>query len=210
MQVFITGTDTNVGKTIVSTWLCLHTKYNYWKPIQTGCNDGTDTELVQELGNIKTYPETYCYQAPVSPHLAAYMEAKEIKMENISLPTTEPIIVEGAGGVLVPINNQSLMIDVMVHLNIPVIVVACSTLGTINHTLLTIEALKTRKLNVLGVIMVGHFNPSNREAIEQYGQIKVLAELPIFETITTKVLQSFLLPASLQHTLGIQNESSPA
>jgi dethiobiotin synthase len=142
---FITGTDTNVGKTVLSALLCAALRGMYWKPIQTGAREGTDREQVKSwagLDDDRVLPESYLLDDLVSPHLAARMAGQEIALERIKLPALEPglpLIVEGAGGVMVPINSRRFMTDLMRHLDLPVILAARSTLGTINHSLLSRE-----------------------------------------------------------------------
>lgn len=195
MRVFITGTDTNVGKTVVSAWLCYHLNYAYWKPIQTGASEGTDRDFVHKinLNHTLTYEEAYFFQQPVSPHLAAELNFAEIDINHIIMPKTENLIIEGAGGVLVPLTKQLLMIDFIKKLNIPVILVARSSLGTINHTLLSIRALKNEGIPILGVIMNNKLNSDeklkNQQAIEQYGEVPVLACLPNFDKLTSENLK---------------------
>jgi dethiobiotin synthetase len=201
---FICGTDTNVGKTLVSAWICCHTGFSYFKPIQTGTQDGADTDAAKNLAHAHTYPEIYRYSTPVSPHLAADIEGGMIDMNSIQLPSSQRLIVEGAGGVLVPLNTQHLMIDLIKRLNIPVIVVARTTLGTINHTLLTLNALHARSIPVLGVIMNGltdHYSSDVISAIEWYGSTSVLAECPYFPSLTYDTLKKHLLPQKLMTTL---------
>ncbi|GFQ99996.1 ATP-dependent dethiobiotin synthetase BioD [Trichonephila clavata] len=141
MQIFVTGTDTDVGKTTISSWLCLHTGYSYFKPIQTGSTLGTDSHQMSNLTNANVYKENFVYKRPLSPHLAASLENDSINIDRINLPKTHNLIIEGAGGVLVPINKTTLMVDLIKKLAISTILVARSTLGTINHTLLSLEAL---------------------------------------------------------------------
>ena len=172
-RFFVTGTDTDVGKTFVCATLMLGMKAKYWKPIQSGAKDGTDTnwlKLVTDLPETHFYPERYCLSEPLSPHAAAQIDGVEIEVEQLILPGNEsdPLIVEGAGGVLVPVNERQLMIDVMKHLALPVVIVARSGLGTLNHTLLTVERLRLAQLPIVGVIMNGIANSSNRQAIEKY------------------------------------------
>lgn len=107
-MIFITGTGTNIGKTLVSSWLCLHSRYAYFKPIQTGLGEGRDRDTVQQLSEALIYPEAYVYDSPVSPHYAAELENQTIDISSIQLPTHERLIVEGAGGVLVPISHNVL------------------------------------------------------------------------------------------------------
>lgn len=197
MRLFITGTDTNIGKTVVAAWLVYHLKADYWKPIQTGTEEGYDSKTVVELANLsekKLHPEIYKFKAPLSPHSAAALEYQTISFQQISIPMTKnTLIIEGAGGVLVPLNQKESMIDLIVQLQAPVIVVARSSLGTINHTCLTLEALRSRKILVLGVILNGPLNPSNKMATEQYGKTKVLAELPTLNPLTAESLASYPL-----------------
>lgn len=209
--IFITGTDTDVGKTIVSAWLTLHWQAAYWKPIQSGLAQGSDSETVARLSQAYCYPERWKLKAALSPHLAAALEDRTIDIAGIQLPTThinhthtpiERLIVEGAGGLLTPLNQSARIVDLMMQLKLPVLLVARSSLGTINHTCLTIEALRTRNLNLLGIIMVGEKNIPNRTAIEHYGNIRVLAELPLLAEISPSQLQRHLLPEALKQALA--------
>lgn len=205
MHIFITGTDTNVGKTLVASWLCLHTGYDYFKPIQTGSIEGTDSNQILKLSknynqpnkqnnnknykNIIVHKETYLYQEAVSPHLAAKLNNQIIDISKIQIPTNvNDLIIEGAGGVLTPINQQLLMADLIKQLSVSVILVARSSLGTINHTLLSLEVLRVRKINILGVVVSGELNQDNCDAIEWYGKIKVLAQVPMLKNINTESL----------------------
>lgn len=201
MALFITGTDTNIGKTLISAWLCLHTNAAYFKPIQTGSLEGTDSKFISKLTATKIYPERYLFSAPLSPHLAAELENTQIDPQQIQLPTQRNLVVEGAGGVLVPIHGNYCMIDLIKDLNLPVLIVASSRLGTINHTSLTIAALRQRQIPILGVILNGPRNLANKQTIEQYNKINVLAELPWLEHITQQTLQQFALPETLLHTI---------
>jgi dethiobiotin synthetase len=193
-RFFITGTDTGVGKTIVSALLCAALDAIYWKPIQTGTSEGTDRKTVMQLANVpctRTIPETYRFAPPVSPHLAARRAGVRIELRQIRMPRVPPrenLIVEGAGGVLVPINNTQLMTHVMRHLKLPVLLVARTALGTINHTLLSLEALRAARLDVQGVIMVGVANSENRKAIEHYGNIEVVGMIPRLKKINRSAL----------------------
>jgi dethiobiotin synthase len=195
--IFITGTDTNVGKTIVSAALmhALRGKENvcYWKPIQTGIEEDNDTETVRKLAvcaDEEIFDCGFRLEKPLSPHLSARLANVEITVGKILdfLPKQKEEkfwIVEGAGGALVPLNETDLMIDLIKALNLPIVIVARAGLGTINHTLLTIETLRNRSLKILGVIMNGDPNIENRKAIEHFGQTKVLAEMPQFENLTS-------------------------
>lgn len=201
MNIFVTGTDTNVGKTLISTWLAIHTGFSYFKPIQTG--NEMDSETVRQIShNTKIYSEIYTLKTPASPHLAAEIEGRYINMSRISLPSNNNCIVEGAGGLIVPINNKHFMVDLIKYLQIPVLLVTRSSIGTINHTLLSIEALRARHINVLGIIMNGDYNSDNRRAIEFYGQVPVLAEIPTLSSMSHEILKAIPLPIALKMALN--------
>ena len=181
--VFVTGTDTGVGKTVAATCLAHAWRAVYWKPIQTGTATGDDdTATVIALAGLspgRVAAPVYALREPLSPHAAAELEGVTITMDAIVPPSTvHPLVVEGAGGILVPLNDRDFMIDLMARLALPVILVARSTLGTINHTLLSLAALRGRGLPIAGVIVNGPPNPGNRAAIERFGRVRILAELP--------------------------------
>lgn len=201
MRLFVTGTDTNVGKTIVSAWLCHNLKASYWKPVQSGNTEGFDSKTVSDLSGTEIFPETYSLKAPLSPHLAASLEGIQIDVNKIILPTITPLIVEGAGGVLVPLNDKYTILDLIAHLKIPTLVVAKSTLGTINHTCLTLAALRSHALPVLGVIMNGPLNAYNKQAIEHFGRTKVLAEIEPLISLTKETLSQVPFPSPLHEFL---------
>lgn len=193
-RFFVTGTDTGIGKTLVSALLCAALDAVYWKPIQTGSREGTDRETVTRIAELppaRALPETYIFSPPVSPHLAARQAGVRIDFENIRLPAAtkgEALIVEGAGGALVPINEKQLMTDLMRHLKLPVVVVARTALGTINHTLLTLAALRAARLKICGVVLSGPPNIENRKAIERYGEIEVVGAVPVLRQIDRRTL----------------------
>jgi dethiobiotin synthetase len=205
MNIFVTGTDTNVGKTVVSIWLCLHTNHSYFKPIQTGTVQQTDSQFVKSFVDIQTYPEQYVFKAPLSPHLAASQENITIDIQKIVLPTTKNLVIEGAGGVFVPLNSKCFMIDLIKKFNAPVIIVARTTLGTINHTCLTIEALWSRDITILGVILNGQENKENKRAIEKYGKIPVLAEFSELKTLDKPTFKKIKLPDTLKKLFHINS-----
>jgi dethiobiotin synthase len=198
--LFITGTDTDVGKTVASAAL-LHryrrsAALRYWKPIQTGIERDDDTAEVQRLSlcrDDQVRKEGIRLEHPVSPHLAAKCNGMTIDLRQLtgwtdSANNTEAWIVEGAGGVLVPVNDHETMADLMVMLGLPVVIAARSSLGTINHTLLTLAALRERSLRVAGAIMIGSPNCENRKAIEHYGSVPVLGEMPRFDPLSADAL----------------------
>jgi len=201
--LFVTGTDTGVGKTVAAAALVHRCRgqfpVRYWKPIQTGIEQDDDTAEVARLAACSSgeiLASGVRLERPVSPHLAATLAGTPIDIDAlIALVNAEPMstrwIVEGAGGVLVPVNDQSNMADLIARLGLPAVVVARTALGTINHTLLTIEALRSRSILIAGVIMVGAPNKDNRDAIERYGCIEVLGEMPRFESLTAGALAAW-------------------
>jgi dethiobiotin synthase len=182
-KIFITGTDTDVGKTVVSAILMAGLKAAYWKPIQSGQEGITDTDWMRKVTGFADenfLPETYLLSQPLSPHAAARHDNVRIKLQAFKLPDDElypQVIVEGAGGVMVPLNEKQLMIDLMKYLNLPILLVARSTLGTINHTLLSLELLRKNDLQVLGVVINGPQDSINKHAIETYGRVNIIAEV---------------------------------
>lgn len=199
---FVTGSDTGIGKTVVSALLTLGLNGSYWKPIQSGLEEETDTQFVKRVTGL---PEThfieerYRLSEPLSPQASSAIDGVEIHMNDFRLPRyiTGHLIVEGAGGLLVPINNEEMIIDLIRHLKLPVLLVVRSELGTLNHTFLSLEALRSRKIPVLGVVMNGPKNPGNREAIENYGDVEVIAELEPLEEVNSVRLQNTFIKLSL-------------
>ncbi len=194
MRIFVTGTDTDVGKTVVCAWLMLHLKASYWKPLQAGLTEETDSEKIRRLtecGVDGIFPPAYQLPEPLSPHEAARRAGVAIDMARFMPPQTDgPLVAEGAGGVMVPLNDQAFMIDLMESLGFPVVLVCRSGLGTINHTLLSLAALRGRDIPLAGVVMDGPLNPHNRKAIEEFGNVTVLAEIPPLAPLNRQSLQA--------------------
>ena len=191
MSFFLTGTDTEVGKTVICAWLMVHYQYHYWKPIQSGM-DSPDTETIQKITGFDDSffsPPAYELQQPLSPHESAKRDGIKIELANFLLPRKKTkIIVEGAGGILVPINEKHFIVDIIKKLKLPILLVARSGLGTINHTLLTVSELKKRNLPLLGIILNGKRNQSNKEAVEKYSGVSVVSELEPIKTLDRKTL----------------------
>ena len=191
-RIIICGTDTDVGKTIVSSFFVQGLKGVYWKPIQSGTEDGTDTNTICNI--LKLTPnrylsERYKFKSPVSPHWAAEKESKFIDPNDLILPDLDKLmIIETAGGLMVPLNRNWLQIDQLKAWGAPIILVARTGLGTLNHTLLSLEALKNRNINILGIVLNGPPHNDNPKTLEQFGNTKILARLPIFDEINAKVL----------------------
>jgi dethiobiotin synthase len=189
---FVTGTDTDVGKTLVSAWLMTHLDAAYWKPVQAGTEPETDSMTVRRLAEVsadRILPEAYVLSEAMAPHEAARRAGISIDMAKLKLPATDRLlVVEGAGGLLVPLNDTDYVIDLAGQLELPILLVARSTLGTINHTLLSIEALRRRDLPLAGVVVNGPETPHNRTAIERYGEVSVIAEIPWLPDVTRATL----------------------
>ncbi len=191
---FITGTDTNVGKTVVSAIVTQLLKGCYWKPIQSGLPH--DTVTVKDLTDLPEqhfFSSAYELQASLSPNHAAALEKIDIDIGQCNHPPFErALIVEGAGGVFVPVNEHACMLDLMKHLNFPVIIVTRGTLGTINHTLLTINALRQKNIPIHGIVFNGELYPANQKTIEQWSGIKTLFHVPHFDRLEKVTLQNWI------------------
>ncbi|WP_314060828.1 dethiobiotin synthase [Empedobacter brevis] len=192
-KLFVTGIGTGIGKTIVSAILTEALQADYWKPVQSGDLDRSDSELVKSLTseNIIIHKERYQLQLAASPHQSAKKENIEIKLTDFSLPvTSNHLIVEGAGGLFVPLNEKEFMLDVIQHLNLPVVAVSTNYLGCINHTLLSIEALKNRGILIDLFVFNGEFDEDTHQII-----LKHLPEdiekiyLPKIDLLTKENLQ---------------------
>ncbi|QHD65302.1 ATP-dependent dethiobiotin synthetase BioD [Neorickettsia findlayensis] len=238
MAIFVTGTDTNVGKTIISSWICLHLGWDYFKPIQTG--NSSDNGFIFSITGVPTYDSIFSFPEPIAPHVAAKINGRPIDIFKIqlpkhrkglgekihSIPTIEHeqskfisaatqvkdrekennnVVIEGAGGVLVPLQENGIkMVDLIQHLKVPVIIVSRSTLGTINHTLLTLEALRAREIKVLGVVINStceDFLEYNSKAIAEYGSTKILATFPHLKEVTRDSILSIQMHDSMKALL---------
>ena len=180
-RLFVAGTDTGVGKTLVAGMLAVAMKAAYWKPVQTGSREESDASWAGRVCGVprqRIYPEAYSFSEPVSPHLAARLEGRTIDLSAIAWPESDGMIIaEGAGGIMVPLNEKEFILDLIIRLAAPVLVVARSGLGTINHTLLTVDRLRYSGAEVRGVVLNGEPNPENRKAIQTLGRVEVVAEI---------------------------------
>ena len=194
--LFVTGIGTDVGKTVVSAILCEYFGFDYWKPIQTGKNLGTDNESLKSLvstAGFTTYPESYLLEQPLSPHAAAKFENETIKLNQIQFPaSSSKLIIEGAGGLLVPINyDNETICDLIIQLKCPVVLVVKEYLGNINHTLLSLEHLKQREIPEFGIVYVGDELPETSEIIEKMTGIKTLFRVPLFSLLNKDTIRKF-------------------
>jgi dethiobiotin synthetase len=190
---FVTGIGTDVGKTVCCSILCELLEADYWKPVQSGSE--TDASRIRQLvsSEITIFEERYALTQPLSPHAAAAIDKVEIGLEDFQVPEFQgALIIEGAGGLLVPINNVGFTIaDLIKHLNQEVILISKHYLGSINHTLLTIEALKSRKIPIKGIIFNGQELPQTEEIIEKISGVKTLFTIPEFESIDKQSITNF-------------------
>lgn len=189
----ISGTDTGIGKTVASAMLVQALGANYWKPIQSGIDGMVDTRMVQKLTELpdeRFLPEKYVLSEPLSPHRAAEIDLVKLEPENMVIPPSErALIIEGAGGLMVPITRNHLQIKTFQTWNLPIILCARTGLGTINHTLLSIEALWNRNMTLHGILFIGEENRDNMKTIAEYSGEKVLGRLPMLAALNAASLQ---------------------
>jgi len=195
--LIVTATDTDVGKTVVSAMLTLALDGLYWKPIQAGTADGTDRERVAALTGLseeRFRRERYVLREPLSPHRAAELDGLDIAVRRLELPTDVPsgrwLIVEGAGGVLVPINRGMLQAELFARWHAPAVLCARTSLGTINHSLLSLEALRLYQVPVLGIVFVGEAMPDTERTIVEFGKVRALGRLPLLPQLDAGALKA--------------------
>lgn len=193
----VAGTDTGIGKTVVAAMLTLALGGVYWKPVQSGTAGGTDTAAVAALtglGPERLLAERYVLSQPLSPHRAAELDGIELDPAALDLPTAtaedRPLVVEGAGGLMVPLTRRVLFIDLFQRWAAPIVLVARTGLGTINHTLLSVEALRRRAIPILGVTFVGEANPDTEQTICAFAAVKRLGRLPRLPELSASALLS--------------------
>lgn len=192
-KVFVAGIGTGVGKTLVSAILAEALQADYWKPVQTGTIVSTDKELVEALvSNPKTkvFDNSLEFLHPYSPHYAAALEKRDIQLSQFTEPATNNrLVMEGAGGLLVPLNNTHLMIDLIKQLGVAVVLVTKHYLGSINHTLLSVEILKQRGIPLAGIVFNGDKFADNEEIITAHAQAPVIGKVEFGEDIDRSFVQ---------------------
>jgi len=194
IRIVVAGTDTDVGKTVFSAALTHALDGYYWKPVQAGLQGSTDSDVVGTVGDLadsRILSEVYRLNTPASPHFAAEVDGVEIderKLSPFGLPT--PLVIETAGGLMVPLTRKLLQIDLLAQWRLPVILCASTRLGTINHSLLSIEALKRRAIPILGIAFIGEANPDSERTIASFGGVRRLGRLPRLASLDANSLQS--------------------
>ncbi|HEY0219373.1 MAG TPA: dethiobiotin synthase [Afipia sp.] len=193
-RIVVTGTDTDVGKTVFAAGLADLLKADYWKPIQAGLDGETDTQLVMRLGGLvseRIVPERYRLTTPASPHYAAERDGVHIDTAALDPPdTTQRLVIEGAGGLMVPLSRTVLNIDLFARWRFPVVLCARTALGTINHSLLSIEALRARDIRILGIAFIGEENTDSETIVCEMGKVKCLGRLPFVSPLSQGTLRA--------------------
>ena len=209
-QTFVvTGTDTGIGKTVFSAALTGALNACYWKPVQSGLDEATDSETVLRLAGLsqrRIIPETWRLKTPASPHLAAQIDGVEIDADALDIPSVDaPLVIEGAGGLHVPLTRRTTFIDVFARWQKPVILCARTGLGTINHSLLSLEALNRRNIPVLGIAFIGDAQPDTEQIVPELSGVRRLGRLPHL----AKLDQDTLRRAFREHfDMNLFNEAS--
>lgn len=195
MKIFVTGIGTGVGKTVVSAILCEALKADYWKPVQSGSMEDSDTMTVQRLiSNPKSvfHAEACRLKLAASPHAAAAAENRKVKLKEMKVPhTSSHLIIEGAGGLLVPLNDKEMIIDLIQRLKTPVVLVSQHYLGSINHTLLSVEALKARGIKILGIIFNGNEEKSTEQVILRMSGLNMLGRVGKEKSISKALVRAY-------------------
>ena len=193
MKIVVTGTDTGIGKTVFASGLITFLDGSYWKPIQAGLETETDSDVVRRLSGLpasRILPELWRLNTPCSPHLAAEIDGVNINAETLNPPEISgPLIIEGAGGLMVPLTRSALFIDVFSRWQLPVVLCARTSLGTINHTLLSVEALQRRKIPILGVAFIGDENVESQRIIAKVTGVRVLGLVPFLNPLDADTLR---------------------
>jgi dethiobiotin synthetase len=193
-RIVVTGTDTSVGKTIFAAGLTRFLDGAYWKPVQAGLDGETDSDVVRRLSELspdRILPETWRLKTAASPHLAAERDGVLIDPDALILPsTTRPLVIEGAGGLMVPLTRRVLFIDVFARWRVPVVLCARTSLGTLNHTLLSLEALRRREIPIIGIAFIGDAHADNERTLAAIGSVPMLGRLNRLDPLTPQTLRA--------------------
>ena len=196
-RIVITGTDTGIGKTVFSAGLAGLLDAFYWKPVQSGLDEETDSQVVERLAGLppgRVLPEVYRLKEPLSPHRSAELDGVAIDVAKLSLPDLPgPLVIEGAGGLMVPLNRRTKFIDIFAQWRMPVILCARTPLGTINHTLLSIEALRARSIPLIGIAFIGDEVADTQRTIVEFSGVRQLGRLPHIDVLTSETLRDAMV-----------------
>ncbi|PAP92045.1 dethiobiotin synthase [Mesorhizobium wenxiniae] len=196
-RIVVTGTDTGIGKTVFSAGLAGLLDGFYWKPVQSGLDEETDSEVVARLSGLpaeRVLPEAYRLKSPLSPHRSAEIDGVMIEVADLSVPAVPgPLVIEGAGGLMVPLNRRTRFIDIFAQWPLPVILCARTALGTINHTLLSIEALRARSIPLIGLAFIGDEVTDTQRTIVEFSGVPQLGRLPHLDPLTGKTLREAMV-----------------
>ena len=191
-RLIVTGTDTGIGKTVFAAGLAGLLGASYWKPVQAGLEEESDSETVARLGGLPAHSiltEAYRLRTPASPHRAAEIDGVGIDAERLAVPhAAGPLIIEGAGGLMVPLTRDRTFLDIFARWRLPVVLCARTRLGTINHTLLSLEALRHRAIPVFGIAFIGDEQTETQRIIAAMGQVRILGRLPRLDPLTPENL----------------------
>jgi dethiobiotin synthetase len=209
-QLIVSGTDTGIGKTVLSAALLLALDGCYWKPIQAGTDEETDSQTVARLTGLpatRILPEAYRLARPLSPDQSARGEGVTIDGSTLDPPATyRTLVIEGAGGLMVPLNDELLQIDLFARWSAPVVLAVRSGLGTLNHTLLSLEAMRSRRMTVAGIVMIGMEHRLNRESIERWSDVPVIGMVPPLDRLDREAL----IDVGRRHILPLDQWWSPS
>ena len=204
-KFIICGTDTDIGKTLISSFFVRGLNSFYWKPIQSGIESLTDSQTVEKLTHLskeRIIKEAYVFTKPLSPHWASEIDKKNINLDNLRIPKVKgSLIIETAGGIMVPITRNFLQIDQIKQWNLPVILVCKSSLGTLNHTLLSIEALKRRNIEIFGLVINGEKHLDNPKTLVEFSGIPLITEFPYIKKIDSKSFDILLKELDIRNRL---------
>ncbi len=193
-QIIVTGTDTGIGKTVFSAGLTGALDGYYWKPVQSGLEEESDSDAVRRLSELepeRVLTERYRLTTPVSPHLAAHIDGVTIDVDGLDFPATpSPLVIEGAGGLMVPLTRAVTCLDLFARWRAPLVLCARTTLGTINHTLLSIEAIRARDIPLLGIAFIGDANTESERIIVDMGRTRRLGRLPHLQLLNADTLRA--------------------
>lgn len=193
--IIVVGIGTEIGKTIASAILVKALKTNYWKPVQSGNLEDSDSLAIETLVGAmpgEIFPNTYNFKNPLSPHTAAELENRKIELSRFKLPhSNKTTIVELAGGLMVPLNDRETNLDLIKRLNLPVVLVSKNYLGSINHTILTYELLKREQIPCMGIIFNGEPNPSGEKFILNYTELPVILRINQEKELSQEIIQNY-------------------